>query len=174
MHLLAVLALLTLPLGGVAPARIGTACSLTSTTNGTLTLSCAGRQVTQPFPSTVTAGPPPWPPPPSVPVQSGVYYIAPNGDDTKDGTTPATAWYTLDHAIARGNVVMMQPGTFAGDHFQSTKWATPTGSSGYAVLMCNSTVLNCFVDGAQGSGSRAQRHPVLRQSRLPTRWCRRW
>ena len=49
MRVLAVLALLTLPLGGVAHAQTSTACSPTSTTNGTLTLSCAGRQVTSRF-----------------------------------------------------------------------------------------------------------------------------
>jgi hypothetical protein len=145
MQPLAFLLFLTLPYGG-AHAQGSTACSLTSASYGTLAFNCAGTQLTQQFPSVVTATPP-------QPPQSGVYYIAPNGDDKKDGTTPATAWYTLNHPIARGNIVMMQPGLYAGDHFQSTKWATPSGSNGYAVLMCNSTALNCFVDGAQGSGS---------------------
>ena len=141
MRLLGFMLLLTLPYGGVAHAQASPACSLTSTIHGPLAFNCAGTQLTQPFPSAATATPPQPPKP-----QSGVYYVAPNGDDKKDGTTPATAWYTLNHPIARGNIVMMQPGSYAGDHFQSTKWATPIGTSGYAVLMCNSNVLNCFVD----------------------------
>jgi hypothetical protein len=94
MQPLAFLLFLTLPYGG-AHAQGSTACSLTSASYGTLAFNCAGTQLTQQFPSVVTATPP-------QPPQSGVYYIAPNGDDKKDGTTPATAWYTLNHPIARG------------------------------------------------------------------------
>jgi hypothetical protein len=88
--------------------------------------------------------------------QGGVYYITPNGNDANDGKTIAPAWYTLNHPVNCGDIVYSEPGIYAGDHFQSTKWATPQACAAaklpYAILWCHSSVLNCFVDGRQGTG----------------------
>jgi hypothetical protein len=50
------------------------------------------------------------------------YYVAPDGDDTADGSE-AAPWLTLQHAadsVVAGDTVVVRPGQYAGMHIQSS------------------------------------------------------
>lgn len=80
---------------------------------------------------------------PPLPAGTGTgtsYYVSPNGDDTHDGLSPATAWKTVDKAAATtfapGDSLLLEGGatfttcvTFSGTLVQSTAQAPFTLSS---------------------------------------------
>jgi len=96
------------------------------------------------------------PPPP----QSGVYYITPGGDDTKDGQTIATAWATPNHRLNcsafGGDVLHVQPGTYRSSNFHLGRWG-PVGTGcqpgTFRTIECDGpTIHSCIVDDASSPG----------------------
>ena len=94
--------------------------------------------LTQSGPATVTVGLPPspalaLPDPPSVPCGSGYqYWVSPNGSDTADGLSPATAFKTLQHAESvtnPGDVVNVLPGTYTAPNARDVLQINRAGSA---------------------------------------------
>ncbi len=91
---------------------------------------------------------------------AGVFYMAPNGDDTKDGTTIATAWKTGNHQLSCGAKILVQPGAFLGDQrvVLSVQNTCP-GPNGelYVTVECSGAhVQDCIVDGQGGAAFDVQ------------------
>jgi len=71
------------------------------------------------------------------------YYVATTGSDSNDGSSPANAWLTLQHANdslpgggqAAGSCVNVEPGTYAGGVVLTTGGAKAS-SKGYVVYRC--------------------------------------
>jgi hypothetical protein len=91
---------------------------------------------------------------PFVPLHT--YFISPTGDDARDGKTPATAWKTIGpHAVACGDVILAQPGTYTnGFSYSGPVSSCPSTSGGIdgaggiwvATLLCaGSSVGDCLV-----------------------------
>ena len=91
---------------------------------------------------------------------AGVFYMAPNGDDTKDGTTIATAWKTANHQLSCGAKILVQPGAFLGDQrvVLSVQNTCPGPNCElYVMVECSGAhVQDCIVDGQGGAAFDVQ------------------
>ena len=90
----------------------------------TLVLRCVVEDIVTPIPSpteispapspTATALPPPTPSPSPSPPSTTTYYIRPDGNDANAGTSPSTAWRTVqrvnDHVFSPGESALFQRG----------------------------------------------------------------
>ncbi|HTZ70222.1 MAG TPA: hypothetical protein VMB71_06180 [Acetobacteraceae bacterium] len=83
------------------------------------------------------------------------FYVSPTGNDQSSGTTPTTAWKTLQHANnalpsggkAAGACVNVAPGTYSG--VELTNGGNLAAATGYVVYRC--TALDaCTVQGNAG------------------------
>jgi hypothetical protein len=87
------------------------------------------------------------------------YYMAPNGHDSNNGTSPSTPWATPRHNVVCGDVIIAAAGSYSGG-WQGGKWGTvsncPSTTGGidgaggiyFAVLLCGgSDVMSCRQNG---------------------------
>ena len=68
------------------------------------------------------------------------FYVSPTGDDSKDGTTPATAWETIANADTSdrqgGDCINVAPGTYPHFNDNMTYGGSTASSTGYVVYRC--------------------------------------
>lgn len=83
-------------------------------------------------------------------------FISPTGNDSFNGTTPALAWLTPNHAMNCGDVILAQAGSYNFNNFQSwgtvsncpsmTRGIDGTGGINFAILLCaGSSVGDCSI-----------------------------
>ena len=100
---------------------------------------------------------------PFVPLHT--YFVSPAGDDARDGKTPATAWKTIGpHAVACGDVILAQPGTYTNGFSYSGPVSGCRSTSGgidgaggiwVATLLCaGSSVGDCLVSSKTAGCAR--------------------
>jgi hypothetical protein len=94
-----------------------------------------------------------------------VYYISPNGDDNRPGTSRGEAWATPHHNVYCGDLILVEPGNYMlGTYitpFGANNWGTvsncPSSTGGidgmggiyFAVVLCAGPYLGaCTVSGA--------------------------
>ncbi len=99
-----------------------------------------------------------------------VYYISPNGIDSNDGLTPATAWATPKHRVLCGDVLIAAAGNYDRGQFGHASFGNDRGNFGpvsncpstsggidnsggiyFAILLCGGPdLMSCRVNGRSG------------------------
>jgi hypothetical protein len=67
-----------------------------------------------------------------------LYYISPNGNDSNDGLTPATAWASPRHKVSCGDVLIAAAGNYERGQFGHVSYGADRGNFG-PVSNCPST-----------------------------------
>jgi len=102
----------------------------------------------------------------SLPAGDHVRYMSPTGRDTNNGTSPATAWATPNHALRCGDVIIAEPGTYSEGGIDVTRSPSscPSTSGGidgaggvYFVTVLCAKAFACMIksDDRVGSGHGA-------------------
>lgn len=76
-----------------------------------------------------------------------IYYVAPDGDDSNDGLSRATAWRTVNHAADRvrpGDTVLLGEG-----HYRETTWLRATGDVDRPITFMAAPGEKVVFDGGQ-------------------------
>lgn len=88
-------------------------------------------------------------------ITPSTYTLSPSGNDSNPGT-PALPWLSPNHALNVGDTISAIASTsYNSTNFQSAKWGTVTGSTGFANLKC-ATPFACRIAVTTGNNDGMQ------------------